>query len=269
MGKSGAIRGVTLAMTALLACLSLAHSRPSGDAFDDYISRVENRINVEHSSTSVFLELHRLPEGQSTDILARLHRGEVVVTRQNNSPIEVPGGLIHDWRGDAFIPNATIDQVIALVSDYNHLARYYSPYVVQSRLISGQGDDLQVTMRLREHKVITVVLDTAYDIHYGRLDHNHQYSNSHSTRVAEIANPGQPDEHALTGADDHGFMWRLNTYWSFEQLPDGVLVECEAISLSRDIPAGLGWLISPIVESIPRESLEFTLNGTRAALARR
>jgi hypothetical protein len=43
-------------------------------------------------------------------------------------------------------------------------------------------------------------------------------------------------------------------------------VQCEAISLSRDIPAGLGWLISPFIESIPRESLEFTLRSTRAAV---
>jgi hypothetical protein len=45
-----------------------------------------------------------------------------------------------------------------------------------------------------------------------------------------------------------------------------VYVQCEAISLSRDIPAGLGWLIAPFIESIPRESLEFTLRSTRAAV---
>jgi hypothetical protein len=40
----------------------------------------------------------------------------------------------------------------------------------------------------------------------------------------------------------------------------------EAISLTREIPAGLGWLIRPFVTSVPQESLSFTLSRTRAAL---
>jgi len=62
-------------------------------------------------------------------------------------------------------------------------------------------------------------------------------------------------------------MWRLNSYWAFEQANNGVLVQCEAISLTRDIPTGLAWLIGPFVNSIPRESLQFTLTATRNAMA--
>jgi hypothetical protein len=46
-------------------------------------------------------------------------------------------------------------------------------------------------------------------------------------------------------------------------------MQIESISLTRDIPAGLGWLIGPFVQSVPRESLEFTLNATRNALRSR
>jgi hypothetical protein len=45
-----------------------------------------------------------------------------------------------------------------------------------------------------------------------------------------------------------------------------VYVQLEAISLTRDIPTGLGWLISPFISSIPKESLVFTLARTREAL---
>jgi hypothetical protein len=45
-------------------------------------------------------------------------------------------------------------------------------------------------------------------------------------------------------------------------------VQCESISLTRDIPALLSWLIKPFVTGVPRESLEFTLGHTRAALLR-
>ena len=157
-------------------------------------------------------------------------------------------------------------RVIDMVRDYDHLARYYSPDVMQSRLISGHSDDLHVFMRLRKQKVVTVVLDTEYDVHYGRLDAAHRYSTSRSTRVAEIEDAGTSSEHALPAGRDHGYMWRLNSYWAFEQVEGGVLVQCEAISLTRDIPAGLNWVIGPFVNSIPRESLQFTLTATRAAL---
>ena len=49
-------------------------------------------------------------------------------------------------------------------------------------------------------------------------------------------------------------------------MPGGLLIECEAISLTRDVPAGLGWLVAPVIEEMPRDSLKFTLNATRNAL---
>ncbi|MGA9059420.1 MAG: hypothetical protein WB763_23255, partial [Terriglobia bacterium] len=65
-----------------------------------------------------------------------------------------------------------------------------------------------------------------------------------------------------------GYLWRLNSYWRYEERDGGMWVECEAISLTRDVPTGLGWLIDPIIRSLPRESLESTLRETRAALGR-
>ena len=46
----------------------------------------------------------------------------------------------------------------------------------------------------------------------------------------------------------------------------GTWIECEAISLSRDIPTGLGWLVAPVIRSLPRESLRNTLQATRDQL---
>jgi len=261
-----------LMVEALLIVLSgsgilLAQQSDTSQAFDHYTAQAEARIVQGQNQANRFLQLDALPTEQRLEILRRLHQGEVVIEKAANTPEEVPGGLIHDWQGWVFIPNATVEQVVSLIRDYDHLARYYSPDVLQSRLVSGHGDDLHVYMRLEKHKVVTVVLDTEYDVRYGRLDAAHQYSISRSTRVSEIENPGSPNERALPPGHDHGYMWRLNSYWAFEQVDDGVLVQCEAISLTRDIPAGLAWLIGPFVNSIPRESLEFTLTATRKAMA--
>ena len=42
---------------------------------------------------------------------------------------------------------------------------------------------------------------------------------------------------------------------------------CEALAFAtRDIPFGLGWAIRPIVSSLPKESLQATLDATRRAI---
>lgn len=241
-----------------------AQQSTTTEAFNRYVTAAEARINDERNSS--FLRLDSLSSSERAYLSRQLRAGDIVIEKQGNTPEQISNGLIHDWIGTIFVPNTTVGQVIAFVRDYSHTSNYYAPDVVQSRLISANGDDLRVFMRLRKHKVVTVVLDTEYDVQYGRLDADHQYSVSRSTHVSEIADPGTPTEHALPLGQDHGFMWRLNSYWAFEQTDGGVFVQCEAISLTRDIPSGLGWMIGPFVNSIPRESLEFTLNATRAAM---
>jgi hypothetical protein len=63
---------------------------------------------------------------------------------------------------------------------------------------------------------------------------------------------------------DQGFLWRLNSYWRFEQVEGGVYVQCRAISLSRDLPLGFGWLRG-FLERFPRESMVNTMDATRRA----
>jgi len=258
--------GVGLIRFVILCCLgsvAIAQDHRTTEAFDQYVTRAEARITQSRRKADSFLAIDALAPEQRAQVLVRLKQGEITIEKQGDTPSQIPGGLIHDWVGTILIPKTTIPQVLALIQDYDHSSRNYSPDVVQSRLVSRHDDDFQVFMRLKKHKVITVVLDTEYDIHYSRLDAAHHYSTSRSTRISEVADPGTPAEHALPAGHDHGFMWRLNSYWAFEQLEDGVLIECEAISLTRDIPPGLGWMVGPFVNSIPRESLQFTLEATR------
>jgi hypothetical protein len=109
-------------------------------------------------------------------------------------------------------------------------------------------------------------LDTDYDVHLRFLDATHAFSNSYSTRIAQVENAGEAGERELPTGNDEGFLWRLNSYWRFFDSGRGVYVQCEAISLTRDIPTGLNWLVGPFIESVPKESLEFTLQSTRNAV---
>ena len=123
-------------------------------------------------------------------------------------------------------------------------------------------------MRVRQQHILTVVMDTSYDVIFARLDARHGFSISRSTRIAEIDSPGTRKERALGASEEHGFLWRQNTYWSYEERDGGVYMQIESVTLTRSIPRGLGWAVAPFVESVPRESLEFTLRSTCTALRR-
>ena len=89
-----------------------------------------------------------------------------------------------------------------------------------------------------------------------------------STKISEVSDAGKPGEHEQPPGTGHGFLWRLNSYWRFDERDGGTWVECEAISLTRDVPLGLGLIIEPIIRNLPKESLEHTLRSTRAALVK-
>ena len=48
---------------------------------------------------------------------------------------------------------------------------------------------------------------------------------------------GKPNEKVRPPDAGYGFLWRLDTYWRFEERDGGAYTECRAISLTRDIPA--------------------------------
>ena len=219
-----------------------------------------------------FLWVDGLREARRREVYARLERGEVVSDRISTADTSghsaTPGALIHHWVGTVFVPGASISQVLAIVQNYDRHAEYYQPDVAQSRTIARNGGDFKIFYRLRKKKVLTVILDAEFDVHYHALDASRAYADSYSTRIAQVENAGAKNERELPSGKDEGFLWRMNTYWRFFDSGRGVYVQCEALSLTRDIPEGLGWLIGPMVESVPKESLEFTLQSTRAAVLR-
>ncbi len=272
-----------LVLVAILAtCTMPAGEAPAGpepispneeasQAFNRYVQLTEERIAGEVRPGGAFLMLERLPAGARDAAYSALRGGELrierVETQDNGRAIECPGGMIHHWIGITFIPGTTLEKTLRLVQDYDHHAEVYAPQVVRANVISHAGDDFHVFMRLREKKIITVVLDTEHDAHYDRLDARRTASRSISTRVQQVEDAGAPDERDLPEGHDGGFLWRINTYWRFLERDGGVYVQSESVSLTRSIPTGLGWLVGPFVESIPRELLRATLEDTRKGLA--
>ena len=181
---------------------------------------------------------------------------------------DVPDGRIHHWVGATFVPGTTVDQVVKyLVANAGQESGSYDD-VIASRLIARDGDHLRVFLKLRRTKVITATYNTEHNVEYRRLGGQRASSRSVATRIAELDDAGTAAEREKAAGTDSGYLWRLNAYWRYEQSNDGVLIECESVSLSRSIPTLLRPFISGVVEGVARESLERTLASLRQVLTR-
>jgi hypothetical protein len=255
-----------LFVTVLGAVVGAAELQPATvKAFDSYVAVAEAR------PSAPFLWLDTLPASTRARQLERLRAGEVVIDRRRlrvkGREIAAPDGLIHHWIGTAFVPGTTTASAVKLLQDYDRHAMLYAPVVARSRLLSKQGDTFKFSLRFVMTKVITVTVDGEHEARFAPVGPGRARSWIHSTRLAEVADAGTASEHEEPVGGGRGYLWRINSYWRFEERDGGVFIECESVSLSRDIPFGLGWVVGPFVTSLPRESLEFTLTTTRKTLA--
>jgi hypothetical protein len=239
-------------------------------AFDHYVQLTELRMAADLPGR--FLQIDSLPREQRDAAYARLHAGEVITgpleTLENGNSINVPSGMMQHWYGLIFVKGATLQGTLAFLQDYDHQQKFYAPDVQQSKLLQRNGDEFKIFLRLRKHNVVTVLLNTEYDVKYAKLDAERSTSRALSTRIAEVDDPDKPDGAEKPVGNDSGYLWKLYSYWHFYQGDGGVYMQLEAVSLTRGIPPGFGWLIRPFITSIPQESLAFTLTHTRDALQR-
>ena len=242
-------------------------------AFDHYVELTQARNDSELKRDSNPLWVDGLPEGPRAEAYAALKSGEVKMqkleTLDNRKSIPCPGGMIHHWTGLVFIPGAKLDDVLSVVQDYDQHSVYFAPDVERSKIESRSGDHFQVFLRFRRHKVITVVLNTEHAVDYFHDAAGKAHSRSSAVRIAEVEDAGKSDEREKTPGDDGGYLWRMETWWRMQEGDGGVYVQSEVASLTRDIPTGFGWMIKPFVTGIPKETLKFTLEATRKAVAGR
>lgn len=262
---------MTLPPTAITVATHAVDLQPAAaGAFDRYAELTQVQFQAHLTVSGPFLCIDTLPSARRDAAYAELRAGKVVIekmeTLDDGKPIPIPGGIIHHWIGTVFIPGANLEQTLALEKDYDRQQIYFRPEVVRSKILHHDGDDFAILLRLEKKKIVTVVLDTEHVVHYQTISAMRAASWSRTMRIQQVENAGTPGERLDPPGQDDGFLWRMNTYWKFEQKDGGTYVESQSVSLTRDIPWGLGWMIGPFLESVPRESLTFTLSATRAAV---
>lgn len=230
------------------------------EAFDHYIAATEARLEPR------FRGDHFLWSDESSETRQTLLRGAIAIRPQQGiTPIK--GGLIEDWLGAVFVPHANLKGVLVVVQDYDRHAEVYKPDIQAAKLLSHNGDDFRMRMRVLKAKFfLSVVFNIERSIQFGSVDATKEYSRSYSQRITEVSDPGKPGEHELPVGQDRGYLWRLYSYWFYEERDGGVYITCDSISLTRDIPLGMRKLFAPIIEDVPGESVRTGMEQTRRAI---
>ncbi len=254
---------LTLLAVALVspASAGMATLRPEAiAAWDGYIAATEDRHARELEGSPRFLSTDLHPDAASRR--RALRAGEVLVDRiqtpgEDGDALDMPSAMLHHWRGAVFVPGASLEAMLAELGTGAPGPRQED--VLASRVLARTPDSMRIYLRLQRRKFVTVVFNTEHLVTFAPYGRTRATSRSVATRIAEVENPGLPEERELPPGQDRGFLWPWQAYWRYEQVPGGVIVECESVSLSRDIPAVLRTLAGPLIRSTARESMTRTL----------
>lgn len=257
------IKSVLIGVLSMLSMVPLSASmlkQQTKEAFQSYIAAVETELQQRAEGKLPFIQAESSPTNRSL-----LLNGRMIVSRLNKN-IRTPGGIVHDWSGTVFYPGVSIERVTSILLDYDSHKTIFSE-VIDSKILEESRDSMTVFLRFKKKEILTVVTDTYHTVSNYRISANKTQIHSRSTLINEVDNFGKDDEKLLPEGEDHGFLWRMNSYWSLEEIEGGVMVECRSVTLSRDVPFGLDLIIGPIINRMPRESLESVLNTMKDNLS--
>jgi putative flippase GtrA len=242
-------------------------------AWNAYVEAAERRIQSELSAKKGFLALDFQEARDAIRERQSVEAGDIPVSKMvfrngEGNRISVSGGMIHHWRGSVFVPAVTLDHVLSRVENPT-AGEIRQEDVLDTRVLDHSPGQLKLYIKLQRSKIVTVVYNTEHLVQYQRIDSRRASSRSIATKIAEIERYGSENEREKPEGQDHGFLWRMNSYWRYEKVNGGVIVECESMTLSRAIPSLLEYMIRPIINSVARESMHRTLQSLRLRLAQK
>jgi len=256
--------GLTLLAAGSPGLLSAVALEPDTlKAWEDYIRNADSRMQARLDGHQ-----HFLWTDEAADRGVRLRHGEILVSPVTGRGTQsVAGGLIHDWLGAAFIPNTTLDGLLAVVHDYGRYKEFYKPVVADSKVLACTEMDQKFSM-VWQHRVLLInaAIEGQYQARDFAIDAQRGYNIANTTQVREIEDYGRNGEYLLPPGQGSGFIWGMHSIARYEERDGGVYLELEAIALTRTIPSSLRWLVSPVVNHLSINSLATSLRQTREAV---
>lgn len=243
--------------------LPLAHLEMATVAlFQDYTAKFEQQVSSAFSSSGK-LWIDDDHTGRRKDFDAGK---PAVMARQNE---DIRNGSIHHYSGAIRVPGARIEEVRRVMVDYSNYPNYFKPDVARGSGVlqpdsTPEDEHFKTRLFLTEATLwIDVAYDAQYDSHYRRLDAVKWISRSTTLSIKELIDAKKLDGSTYPEGEDHGFLWRTNTYWFARERDGGLDLQVDSMTLSRTSPLGTAWWGNKRT----RDAVDKMLRDTKAAIA--
>jgi hypothetical protein len=230
--------------------------------WNGYVHSVDQAMQERLRPNHAFLWVDEIPDRASQVRASQI----LVAPAADHTPRRVASGLIHHWIGAAFIPEASVDDALAVIRDYDRYKETFHPHVIESKGIRGESSDRFSLILMNKAVLTRTALDTDEQSRFVRVDQRRSYGIAHATRIQEIQHYGQPWEQKLAPDQGSGYIWRLYSVTRLEERDGGVYIEVEAVALSRDIPVAVRLVAEPVVRRVSRNSISLSLRQTQQAV---
>ena len=235
--------------------------KPTLKAFEDYIATFEKGAPAQFAAAGkLWIDNECCGKHEAFE------SGKALVEPRENE--DVVNGSIHHFSGAIHVKGGTIDAISRIMQDYPNYPKYFKPDLGASSGIKepdSTPDDLHYKAKLLLVQTtlwISVTYDTLYDVHYRRLDKNRWTTRSTAESIKEWRDAKNPAGGTYPEGDDHGFLWRTNTYWFARESNGGLDLAADSISLSRPNVTGFSWWGTKRTH----DAVEKMLRDTKAAI---
>src|SRR5436309_2621072 len=114
---------ITVTLLLLAANCGAARLSPSAErAYESYVADLEARLARQHARPETYLAALTAPARHHNQSERKRMSGDIQAEPVNGGTWQVPGALLHHWRGTAFVPNATPAEMFAVLRDFSHFS---------------------------------------------------------------------------------------------------------------------------------------------------
>lgn len=209
-------------------------------AYQDYVSNFEKNVVEQFNKTGKLWI-----DDECCGNRGLVEGSKPVVEPRRNE--DIVHGSIHHFSGSIHIKGATIESVRHVMEDYPHYVEIFKP-----DLGSASGAKEPDSTPEDEHFLSKLLLvqttiwmgvnyDTLYDTHYRRVAKDRWTARSVATYIKEWKDPKNQAAGTYPEGDDHGFLWKTNTYWFARERNGGLDLQADSLALSRPSPIGFAW----------------------------
>jgi len=96
--------------------------------------------------------------------------------------------------------------------DFNTYPQHFAPQVCKPKSSTTTTTAFKLRCAFRQRPLITVVMDSTYNVDFGRLDPPRLQHLAEHANQPKLPLSAGPRSGPSTQAKEHGFLWRLNTY---------------------------------------------------------